>query len=454
MKRAVSTFLLSLLSSLFIFGQSEIEFPDFKLLRAEEDYSFLKEYLPLRGVLQKIKFIHLGETTYLSLGGELRSEFQRLKNENWIKDNDDTALFQRFMLHMDWHLGQHFRLFGQLKSGLTFGRNGPPFFLNNDDLDVHQLFAGIRIGSSTLEIGRRELVYGSRRLISVREGTNVRQSFDGGRWIWQKKDFRLDLLFYAYNPQQTGFFDNRINTDRLLWGAYSVWNLSDEQYLNFDFYYLGVDNNSSLFEEGTQPETRHSFGLRHWGEKGRFKYNNELILQTGTYGIGKIHAWTISTETYFQLPGKWEPTIGLKAEIISGDKDPQDGDLQTFNPLYPRGGYFGLLALIGPSNLMDIHPSLKIKPAKRLLINLDWDLFWRHRLTDGIYFPSGRLNVEGRLSNNRFIGHQAGLQVAFAVSRFLEVETSYFYFFPGDFMRDRTPGANFSQLGFSCSFKF
>ena len=431
-----------------------IEFPPFKLLRAAENYSFLKD-LPIdNNFWTRLKYIPWGRENWLSMGGDVRSEFQFLRNEAWEAGNNDAALFLRLMLHFDINIANRIRLFTQFKSGHAIGRNGPPFFLNVDRLDLHQLFIGFKWRNSNIEVGRRELIYGSRRLISIREGTNVRQSFDGIRYIWQDKNHRLDLLLYAYNSQRIGYFDNRINTDQLLWGAYYVWNLPQEQSLNFDLYYLGIRHKAPRFEEGNLEEVRHSFGIRHWGNTGRLTYNNEAVLQTGSFGSGKISAWTISTELNYRIVGKTALTPGIKAEIISGDKAPEDGDLQTFNALYPRGGYFGLLAVIGPANLVDVHPSLKFKFLSRFNINLDWDFFWRHQIGDGIYFPSGRLNISSGGSEEHFIGHQAGVQIGTAINRFLEVEASYFYFFAGPFLKEVSDGTNFAQMGTSISYKF
>ncbi len=433
---------------------SNIEMPGFKFLRSDEDYTFLANKPRSTSILNQIKHLPLGENSFVSLGGDIRTEFQILHNEAWQKDNDDAALFQRFMVHSDWRFGDHIRVFGQLKNGFTIGRNGPKFPLNDDALDVHQLFLGVNFGHSTIDIGRREIRYGARRLISVREGTNIRQSFDGARWIWKKDNHQFDALFYAYNPQRVGVFDNAINTDQLLWGGYWVWNIPQVEGLNFDIYYLGVRNRATSFDEGSSEEIRHSYGIRHWGSKGRWTYNNEAIFQTGSFGDGNIRAWTISTDTYYQFPGKYKPTIGLKAQVISGDENPNDNNLQTFNPLYPRGGYFGLLALIGPANIFDIHPSFKISFGKNWQLNLDWDVFWRHRLNDGIYFPSGRLNVSGQNTTQRYIGHQPGIQLGYAVNRFLEVGASYFLFVAGDFIEEVSDGENFSQLGTSINLKF
>jgi hypothetical protein len=444
---------VTILLSLFFFSSlaQTVSYPSFEMMRSEEDYTNFDSLGQDRTAWEKLKYIPYGKKHFLSLGGNFRAENQHLQNEDWAEGNDDSPLYIRFMFHADWQWNNRWRLFGQLKSGHAIGRNGPEAPLNVDRLDFHQLFIAYRWQDIEIEIGRRELIYGSRRLISIREGTNVRQSFDGGRMIWRKPGQRLDLLTYWYNPQRAGYFDNRFTNDQALWGAYYVRNFNAT---NLDVYYLGVQNQNTRFEEGGEEEIRHSIGARHWGNWNGLKYNTEIVGQFGRYDSNPIQAWTISTDISYPIAQFAGLTAGLKAEIIRGDESVGDGKLQTFNPLYPRGGYFGLLAVIGPSNLMDIHPSLKMTIAKRWNMSIDWDFFWRHQLGDGIYFPSGRLNVAGSASDERFIGHQAGIQLGTAINRFVEIDASYFYFFPGEFLKDVTEGAPFSQFGISLNAKF
>lgn len=431
-------------------------YPKFEFRRDLENYQLLASKRA-KNFWEKLKYISTGKSPskFLSLGGNVRSEFQILENQDWNPNTQDVLFFQRFMVHGDWRIQEKLRVFGQLKTGLVTGREGNPSGLDQDQLDIHQLYIEWQLGKSRFQLGRKELWYGSRRLLSIREGTNVRQSFDGLRWIWQKGDHRLDAFFYLYNPQRTGVLDNRINDDRRLWGVYYTGKLIPQAKANFDLYYLGVENTAAPFESGVQNETRHSYGIRHWGNYGPFSYNNEFVYQTGSFGESNIQAWTVSTHLDLALGNKPEsPSLGLKTEIVSGDRNANDNRLQTFNPLYPRGGYFGLLALIGPANLIDLHPSFSLPFAKKWELNLDWDIFWRHRLGDGIYFPSGRLNVASGGSRQRFIGHQLGGEIVYSVNRFLELEASCFYFITGAFLEDITAGANILQVGTSVNFRF
>ena len=427
-----------------------LQLPAFGLLRAEEDYSGLKEKALRHSLWRKVKYIPLGHQAYLSIGGNIRSEVQYRINEDWV-EQQNVALFQRLMVHTDVWFSPHIRVFHQFKAGYTLGRNGP-FFLDNDAIDVHQLFFEVKKKNIRFRLGRQELNLGARRLVSIREGTNIRQSFDGFRAIGQAGLWKIDVLGMAYNPQNVNAFDNRINTDELLWGVYATKQLRNKPQ-SFEFYYLGFQDQDANYVRDAGKELRHSLGIRWAGSLNRLKINNEMVFQFGSLTGQPILAWTISTDVNYLFEAGSISSVGLKFDVISGD-NPNTATLESFNALYPIGGYFGLLALIGPSNLIDVHPSVGFALTDRLSAAIDMDVFWRYSLGDGIYFPSGRLNRLPDGATNRFIGYQAGVQLAFSVNRFWSIESSYFHFFNGSFIQEITADHDISQLTLTTSFTF
>src|SRR5262245_7666371 len=62
----------------------------------------------------------------LSAGASARLRFESVRNADWGRDPEDGSgyLLGRFMLHVDFRLDAHLRLFGELKSGLITGRDG------------------------------------------------------------------------------------------------------------------------------------------------------------------------------------------------------------------------------------------------------------------------------------------------------------------------------------------
>jgi Alginate export len=70
-------------------------------------------------------------------------------------------------------------------------------------------------------------------------------------------------------------------------------------------------------------------------------YNWEPNFQWGTFGSASIRAWSLSTETGFTFDRiRFHPRPLLRADVYSGDGNPANQALGTFNPLFPRGAYF------------------------------------------------------------------------------------------------------------------
>jgi hypothetical protein len=367
-------------------------------------------------------------------------------------------MLQRVMLHADVHLGPRVRVFTQLKSGLAEGRTGGPRPTDRDDLDLHQAFIDVTLGTQptlTLRAGRQEFAFGSSRLISVRDGPNVRQSFDGLRALLRAGAWRVDGFVTLPVRTERGVFDDDPDTQRLFWGVYAVHHLPLLPAGHIDLYYLGLNREEARFDQGMGREVRHTLGLRLWGHPGPWDYNIEVVYQLGTFGAGQLQAWMVASDIGYTLHTMaWKPRLGLKADIISGDRNPQDRDLQTFNPLFPRGAYFGEIALIGPANLIDVHPSIDLHPIPQVTVSVDWDVFWRQSLQDGIYGNAVNLLRTGQRSRARFIGSQASVQVEWRVERHTTLMAVYSHFLAGPFLRQTGPGQDLDYASLWITYKF
>jgi len=404
--------------------------PPLLLLRAEEDYGVLRDY-QLNGWWERAKYLPIQKDTYLSLGGDVRYLTEVFRNNGW-KTGSAAWLLQRYMLHVDAHR-RNFRTFLQLRSAHRSFTQLSPRSVDQDRLDVHQLFAEYTAMSDvqsqrtiTLRVGRQEFWLGARRLVSIREGPNLRRSFDAVRLYLSEPTRRVDALYARPVQDQPGFFNNRSANQEQLWGVYGVLENAVAT-VNIDLYYLGFFSTLREYDQGQAQEIRHSLGTRWWRE-GPLALNAEFIYQMGSFGSGDIQAYTASLEMAREIELPFRSAVGLKTELISGDRNRGDSDLQTFNALYPRGAYFGLIALIGPANLIDIHPFAELSPTKKLNITMDWDFFWRHRTTDGIYGPNMELERSGMNISGLFTGHQPGMEATYAPTRYwsLSVEGSYF----------------------------
>jgi len=155
------------------------------LLRYDDDFSRLKNDSLKKG-LEQLKYISIGNRKNISFGGELREQFQIYKNINFgdvpftYKHISANQLWHRFMLHSNIELGDYVRLFVQLNSTLRFFINNPVVpEIDENQLSMHQAFVEIKLNNWKFRLGRLEFFYGNHRLLTVREGPNTRQAFDG-----------------------------------------------------------------------------------------------------------------------------------------------------------------------------------------------------------------------------------------------------------------------------------
>lgn len=214
-------------------------------------------------------------------------------------------------------------------------------------------------------------------------------------------------------------------------------------------YYLAFGNHQARFAQGSADERRHSLGARWWGAPGRWRYNAEAVFQFGRSGPGRIRAGTLSSELSYGWREKpLAPVFTLRTEYVSGDLNLADPMLQTFNPLFPKGAYFGQIALVGPANLLDLHPILTLRPTSRQnpALSLDWDFFWRASRADGLYGVPYVLLRPGTRTLPAFIGDQLTLEGNWTVLRHLRAELFLTYFRAGAFLRASGAGQNLTYV--------
>src|ERR1700750_1212291 len=115
---------------------------DFQLMRYDENYEYMKD--SVRNFYNTIKFLPLSKNKkiYMSMGGEARLEYVSLYNESWgkISPLHNDFLLQRYDFGADIHLGSRFRVFTQLRSALQNGRKNGPRPIDEDKLNIQNLF--------------------------------------------------------------------------------------------------------------------------------------------------------------------------------------------------------------------------------------------------------------------------------------------------------------------------
>jgi hypothetical protein len=366
------------------------------------------------------------------------------------------------MVHFDFHYGKHLRTFVELKSGLNSYRIGGPRPIDEKKLDFQAGF--LEIGNTwgqnsvAVRAGRLELEYGSGRLIDVREGPNVRLSFDGFMIKSKVDTWQIDGFAVRPDLDKPGFFDNAPNHAIGFWGVYFTRPVRRKNSL--ETYYLGLDRQQAKFQRGTAHEVRHTLGARFSRpvatEKAGWDFDYEVLWQFGRFGSANIEAWTAASETGYRIPTiPLKPRFSAKADISSGD-NPNSKTLGTFNPLFPKGNYFGVLATTGPGpiNFIDVHPRVETSLPHGVTVSFDWIIQWRENVNDGVYAVPGFLIRAADGSRARFVGHRPGGEIRWQANRHLWFQADYGIFYAGRFLKETQPGRNLNYWALWAGYKF
>lgn len=432
-----------------------------QVLRYNEDYSYLSETEQHDDDFDSIKYIPLDNDpdVYLSLHGEFRERMESTHNPQFTLTGapSDTVLQHRLLLGADLHLGPSVRIFTQLGLHDVSGRKGGALTTDKDHLDLQQAFIDVTqpLGTQsagTLRLGRQEMLFGSGRLVAIREGPNVRRSFDGVRAI--VKTPKVDVSLFATRPVtiRPGTFDDPTDDDQAFWGLYTTSKIGSGNTL--DLYYMGLEKERSVYANGVGKEHRHTLGGRFSGRVGAIDYNSEAAWQFGRIGGQDIKAFTLSFDggyTMVKLP--WQPRLGIKANVESGDSDPTDGKLETFNPLFPNHAYFSEAGFGAPMNSYDIQPNLTLQPAPKLTLVIGTDFFWRYSQNDAVYTSILLPLPNTAAVNGRYIGTMLTSHLRWRPTRHWEFNLDYSSFDAGEVIRN-AGGRDASFFMASAAYRF
>lgn len=453
--------LLSLLIATPAAAQREAgEAPTLTILRYDEDWAKLADPAQKTGHwTEAYKFIPLSPETTLTTGIELRLRTEKYHDNLWdtAEAPNDGYLWLRAMPYVDLHVGR-VRAFVQPIIAYAIGVAPSAGPIDQTRTDLLQGFVDIRLGNAetngttgtgiTLRAGRQMLSLGTERLVGTRYGPNVPLTFDGFRGLVSLGGAVVNLL--ALKPVQPGpgTFDDRRSRAKSLWGAYATLP-------GLDLYYLGYRNDNAHFATKAGRETRHSIGARSFGTTHNWHWNVEAVAQFGTFADQSIAAWTLGTEIghkFTETP--LTPDAVLRFNIVSGDSNPNDNHLGTFNAMFPKGKYFGELSPVGPTNIISLNPRVAASLTKTVSASLAGMAYWRYSRSDGVYDIPGNLIRAAGTARARFIGKEVEATLAWQATPELELSTSLSAFAPGGFIRETGSAKTITLLGFESNFRF
>ena len=424
--------------------------------RWEEDWSVLADPRVPREPFDYLKYIPLSPDdpkTYLSFGADMRERFEAndVANFGVSPNRNNDYLISRMDAHAD------LRIAGQVQVFVQFESDYAPWKTmltpaDQDVIDLEQAFVTVTepVGDGTgrVRLGRQQMNFDFQRFVSDRDGPNVRQSFDAAWGDYENGPWKF-ITFYSQPVQIYNFGAHPFDDYSSGANTFSVVRAQRELFgwatLSGYYAYYTLDNAKYLSVRGN--ERRDSIDIRFFAKTNGFDGDLEVMSQTGSIGNDTIRAWAVgSLSGYTFADIGWTPRLGIQFDAASGDSNPRDNVLQTFNPLFPNGYYFTLAGYTGYTNLIHVKPSIAVHPTNSLTLSLAVAAQWRETTADAVY-TQGSVPVPGTAGQpGRYTGTYGQLDLNWAMTSHSSFAIQAVRFDVGDAIR-RVGGHDSDYLG-------
>lgn len=434
--------------------------PKYFNLRFDEDFSYLggDEGSYQSDFWDPIKHIRLDDDWSLSIGGEFRFRMEARRNAAFGAEagapnrrrtlNQNTQQFYRWMLHFDLKYRNLFRVFVQ---GIVAHAEDQDTHLrrftdqqHENHGDLQQLFIDFRPygedSTFVVRIGRQELQYGAQRLISPLDWASTRRRFDAVKLMYTVGDWSIDG-FYA-KPVDIAQVQreqrDRYNEEYDFGGIYATYSGIENHGL--DLYVFAIDRTEDTRNPNGNfgDQSIFTLGSRFWGKTGPVDYEAELAGQWGKWAGDTVQAWAWTIDAGYTFDQyACEPRIGAAFDWASGDENPFDGKVGTFNQLFPFGHYYlGWMDLIGRQNINAVNVNLTAWAVpKKVKTAIYYHTFWLNAERDFLYNAGGGptlRDASGRAGEQ--VGQELDLTVAWKLDRHSNLLFGYSHFWNNSFV--------------------
>jgi len=411
--------------------------------RWQENWSVLANPNVPREPFDELKYIPLSVDdpgTYLSFGANVRERFEANDAVGFgIRPNrSQDYVISRAEMHADLRVASQVQIFVQLESDFApWKATVTP--VDRDRLDLEQAFVAIvePVGDATLKMrfGRQQFAFDLQRFVSVRDGPNVRQSYDAAWFDYETGLWRF-ITFYSQPVQAR---DRRILDDYSN-GHLTYGGLRLERKLfgsaRLSAYYSRFTQDAARFTSVRGAERRDIFDLRFAGTAGHFDWDVEAMGQFGRVGGQDVQAWAVGSLAGWTFADiDYAPRLGVQIDAASGDGNPSDHVLGTFNPLFPNGYYVTLAGYTGYVNFIHVKSSVTLHPLESLKLMFAVAGQWRETTADAIY-TQPNIPLPGTAGRpGRYTGTYGQIRLDWAIDRHASFAVEAVHFAIGDAIR-------------------
>jgi hypothetical protein len=308
--------------------------------------------------------------------------------------------------------------------------------LQNALVDIKGSFEPIAL---TFRIGRQELQLGKQRLVSPLDWANTRRTFDAARAIVEAGNWRVDGFWSKSVSVKKYSFNTSSDSGVDFFGAFASGKVGLSE-TAVDLYWLGLEREDATFGDVTGEEARQTLGARVGGEFGgeSADFDTEFSYQYGEHASRDIRAYMFAGQLGYSFRSAvTSPRVYVGFDYASGDDDPADDKVGTFNQLFPLGhAYLGFIDIVGRQNIMDLSEGISFAPHQRVRLAGAGHSFWRADTSDALYHAGGGVVRSGDSGESRYVGFEVDLMGSYRFNRHHILSGGFSHLFAGRFIEE------------------
>jgi hypothetical protein len=326
-----------------------------------------------------------------------------------------------------------------------------------DPLDLQEGYVELlspRQSGPGATFGRQMIGYGDTRLIGSPQWAYTARTWDTARLYWVGRKARFEFLRISPVVPRRDEFNRPVLGDHI-WGTYNTFKDLPGKGL-LDAYVLRHQQNRAGGFAGAGRLGINLFGAR-WALPlpDNFRLTLEGILQNGSVGPlpHRAAGWVGQVGRKATLFGK--PVDFANEYKYASGTDPTSGRDGTFDQLYPAAhDKLGHVDLIGWRNVHNIRSITTLTARKGWQWVLMYNNTWLADPRDALYNAQGRAIVrDPRGRSGRHVGNELDLYCNYQLGG-IAIGAGVGQFFPGEFVRNTTPGAHSRLVYLSTSYGF
>lgn len=306
---------------------------------------------------------------------------------------------------------------------------------------------------------------GDGRLMSPLYFRNVTRSWDGvqafGHFGGTPEKPMVWATAFAANVREGAIFaaDQDENDDFWFNGLYvSFRGLKGHE---FDGYLFNRYFSDRIFTSEKRArlgdKKDYTLGFRTAHDFGVAGFTTELAWQYGDQAGDRVRAWAGAVRGWLEFEFDEVRSLELAAEYAyaSGDRDPNDGKIQNFDPLVPQNfRHHGNMNLVAWSNVHDTSLEAKFTIFKGVRILTEAHAFWLDKRKDGWFGVNHTLlRRDTTGTSGSFLGTELDFIIEWKLfEERLRLRAAYSHFWAGKYVRDtgrNTPGRSSGDMDFA-----